>query len=44
MQLAPNVEINESAHRREIQSHIPEPYWEIKVSYREAGGKNCDFR
>jgi hypothetical protein len=29
---------------REIQSHVPEPFWEIKVAYRGADGKSCDFR
>lgn len=23
---------------------MPETYWEIQVSYREPGGKHCDFR
>ena len=29
---------------REIQSHVSEPYWEIKVTYRSDDGKSCDFR
>ena len=29
---------------REIQSHVSEPFWEIKVTYRSDDGKSCDFR
>lgn len=33
-----------AAGRREIQSFVPEDFWEVKVVYREPGGRSCEFR
>lgn len=33
-----------AAGRREIQSFVPEDFWEIKVVYREPSGRSCEFR